>query len=137
MKTFIINLFFGGSFMNKKNIALILGLMLNIVPVCCADEVQATEQEATALVCTEDVCPVTEVTAPVAQTTSSYAEATEDKPVVESVIPTEEVTAQTVAPEVQPEEELTEEQLKKLLDQILADMKQEEDAKNAQAPIAA
>lgn len=123
---FINNLFFGGSFMNKKNLALVIGLMLNIVPVCCAEEIQAIVQEPTEVVCTEDVCPVTEVAAPVSEAT----------PHVESVQAPEVAPVSPVASDIQPEEELTEEQLKKLLDQILAEMKQEEANKQeAQAPV--
>jgi hypothetical protein len=102
--------------MNKKNVALILGLMLNIVPVCCAEEVQTPAQESATQVCT-DACEVVP------------AEPAE-------VVKTENTTTvETAAPEVvpscdvNPEEELTEEQLKELLDQIIAEVKKEEEAK--------
>ena len=110
--------------MNKKNLALVFGLMLNIVPVCCADEAQVIVQEPTTQVCTEDVCPAPEVTAPVSETTP-----------VEPVVTPEVAPAAPVAPEILPEEELTEEQLEELLKQILAGMEQDKKAQEAQAPV--
>lgn len=119
--------------MNKKNVALILGLIANIVPACCAEEVQAPVQEPVAQVCTENACEVT----PVAEATPEVA------PVEPATVET--APAPTDACQVQPEEELTEEQLKELLDQIIAEVKKEEEAKkkkdaaaqtDAQAPVA-
>lgn len=104
--------------MNKKKLALVLGLVLNIVPACCADEAQTPVQEPTAQVCTETVCPVTEVTPAPEATTTEPVQAPE---VVPATAP--------VATDVQPEEELTEDQLKELLDQIMAEMQKEEEAK--------
>lgn len=97
--------------MNKKNVALILGLMLNIVPVCCAEEVQTQPQESVA-------CEVA------ATTETALVPYSEDNAVVEVATP-------EVVPScnVNPEEELTEEQLKELLDQIIAEVKKEEEAK--------
>lgn len=111
--------------MNKKNLALVFGLMLNIVPVCCADEAQTIVQEPTVQVCTEDECSVAEVIAPALQ-----------EALAQSIVTPEVAPAALVIPEVQPEEELTEEQLKELLDQILAGIKEEEAKKQeAQTPV--
>lgn len=106
--------------MNKYNKALILGLMVTLAPVCCAnDEAQTPAQEQIAQpCCTEDACPV----APVAPEVAPGEQATEA---------TQVVPVETAAPatEVQPEQEMTEEQLNAFLQDLIAELKKEEEAK--------
>src|SRR4051812_17386678 len=105
---------FGGTIMNNKTLALVFGLMLNIVPVYCADSAPVEVQEPTVQVCTDDACPVAE--AP--ELASEVIE-----PIDESCQAPEFKSTPENAPEAQPEQELTEEQLKEFIDQLTAELK--------------
>lgn len=98
--------------MNKKILALTLGLMANMAPVCWAEKVQiAAEQQQ---VCSTNACPKEVTACPTALPDETSLQTTTDN-APEVAVPTEA------------EQKLTEEQLKELLDQIIAEVKKEEE----------